>query len=115
VSAPRQMSQGSARPYCTVLRDWMLIRKGTLNGFASVILLSGLQIDDVPVLLSNGSPWATLPAKPVITSKGLDANVPRTNKIQCFSFLRWRDCAPCQELSTSIVKPVRARDPEVLG
>jgi len=43
------------------------------------------------------------------------ANVPRTNKIQCFSFLRWRDCAPCQELSTSIVKPVRARDPEVLG
>jgi hypothetical protein len=101
--------------YCTVLRDWMLIRKGTLNGFASVILLSGLQIDDVQVLLSNGSPWATLPAKPVITSKGLDANVPRTNKIQCFSFLRWHDRAPCQELSPSIVKLVRARDPEVLG
>jgi hypothetical protein len=115
VSAPRQLGQGSAQPDCTVLRDWKLIRKGTLIGFASVSLLSGLQIYDVPVLLSNGSPWATLPSKPVITSKGLEAKVPRTDKILCISFLQWRDRAHCQEFLTPIVKPVRARDPEVFG
>jgi hypothetical protein len=97
-----------------VLRSWKLIRKGTLNGFASVILLSGLQIDDVPVLLSHGSVWATLLAKRVITSEGV-AKLSDAHKTQYVSFLCWRDRAQIQEFSTVIVEPVRATDPKVFG
>jgi hypothetical protein len=88
-----------------VLRSWKPIRKGALIGFTLVSLPSRLQIDDVPGLLSSA--WATLLAKPVITSEGVAK--------QYVSLLCWRDRAQSQEFSTAIVEPVRATYPKVFG
>jgi hypothetical protein len=114
VNAPRQLGQRSAQPRYTRLRNRKLIRKSTVIGFASVSLPSRLQIDDVPGLLSHGSAWATLLAKPVITSEGV-AKLSDAHKTQYVSLLCWRNRAQSQEFSTAIVEPVRATDPKVFG
>jgi hypothetical protein len=103
--ATRQPGQDSAQRRWTVLRSWKPIRKGALIGFTLVSLPSRLQIDDVPGLLSSA--WATLLAKPVITSEGVAK--------QYVSLLCWRDRAQSQEFSIAIVEPVRATYPEVFG
>ena len=112
--ATRQPSQDSAQRRWTVLRSWKPIRKGALIGFTLVSLSSRLQIDDVSVLLSHGSVWATLLAKRVITSEGV-VKLSDAHKIQYVSFLCWRDRAQIQEFSTVIVEPVRATDPKIFG
>jgi hypothetical protein len=112
--ATRQPGQDSAQRRWTVLRSWKPIRKGALIGFTFVSLPSRLQIDDVPGLLSHGSAWATLLAKPVITGEGV-AKLSEAHKTQYVSLLCWRDRALSQEFSTAIVEPVRATDPKVFG
>jgi hypothetical protein len=62
-----------------VLRAWKPVRKGALIGFAAISLPSGLEIDDVPVLISGGRAWAALPARPVITNDGRVAKLPGTS------------------------------------
>ena len=109
--ATRQPSQDSAQRRWTVLRSWKPIRKGALIGFTLVSLPSRLQIDDVPGLLSSA--WATLLAKPVITSEGV-AKL-SAHKTQYVSLLCWRDRAQSKEFSTAIVEPVRRTDPMVFG
>ena len=110
-NATRQPGQDSAQRRWTVLRSWKPIRKGALIGFTLVSLPSRLQIDDVPGLLSSA--WATLLAKPVITSEGV-AKL-SAHKTQYVSLLCWRDRAQSKEFSTAIVEPVRRTDPMVFG
>jgi hypothetical protein len=104
--ATRQPGQDSAQRRWTVLRSWKPIRKGALIGFTLVSFPSRLQIDDVPVLLSHGSAWATLLAKPVITSEGV-AKLTDAHKTQYVSLLCWRDRAQGQEFSTAIARLLR--------
>ena len=112
--AKRQPGQDLAQRRWTVLRSWKPIRKGALIGFTLVSLPSRLQIDDVPILLSHDSVWATLLAKLVITSEGL-VKLSDAHNTQYVSFRYWRDRAQIQEFSTAIVEPVRATDPKVFG
>jgi hypothetical protein len=112
--ATRQPGQDSAQRRWTVLRSWKPIRKGALFGFTLVSLPSRLQINDVPILLSHDSVWATLLAKLVITSEGL-VKLSDAHKTQYVSFRYWRDRAQIQEFSTAIVEPVRVTDPKVFG
>jgi hypothetical protein len=111
--ATRQPGRDSPQRCWAVLRSRKPIRKGALIGFTLVSLPTRLQIDDVPVLLSHGSAWATL-QNPVITSEGV-TKLSDAHKTQYASFLCWRDRALSQEFSTVIVEPVRATDPKVLG
>lgn len=103
-----------APPRRMVLRKWKPIRKGSLIGFASISLANGLEIDDIPVLINGGKAWATLPARPVISSDGRVAKLPGSSKTQYVSFLRWRDRALSTAFSERVVALVLDRHPDVL-
>jgi hypothetical protein len=94
------------------LRSWKRISKGALVGFAAISLPNGLEIDDVPVLVSAGKPWASMPAKPVITKEGTVARLPGSSKLQYVSIVRWRDRELSQGFSRRVVDLVRERDPD---
>jgi hypothetical protein len=47
-----------------VVNLWRPVRAGSLFGFATVTLSSGLVVHDVAVYVSNGKRWAAPPAKP---------------------------------------------------
>ena len=73
---------------------------GALVGFANVELPNGLKINDCPVLISNGKPWAALPAKPQI---GLDGRQIEINsKKQYTSILAWPNRETAGRLLSSI-------------
>jgi hypothetical protein len=87
------------------------MKKGSLRGFADVTLPIGFQIDDVPVLVSGGRPWASLPAKLVIIDDCV-AYVPgKPNKKQYVSNLRWSTRELTDGFSQKVIALVRARDP----
>jgi hypothetical protein len=93
---PRRMRLISFKP----------IEKGSLCGFASIELPIGLLIDDIPVLVSNGKAWASLPAKPQLDQDGRhkrDVN----GKLAYTAFLRWRDRDMAARFSAAIVELVR--------
>jgi hypothetical protein len=101
------------RPRMT-LRSWKPMRKGSLIGFAAISLPAGLEIDDIPVLMTNGKARATLPARPVISSDGRVVKIPGTSKNQYVSFLRWRDRALSAAFSERVVELVRQAHPDAL-
>jgi hypothetical protein len=103
-----------APPRRMTLRSWKAVRKGSLVGFAAISLPVGIDIDDVPVLITNGKAWATLPARPVITSDGRVAKLPGSSKTQYVSFLRWRDRALSTAFSERVVELVRQAHPDAL-
>jgi hypothetical protein len=94
-----------------ILRTWKPVRKGSLIGFAGIALPNGLEIDDIPVLITNGKVWATLPARPVITSDGRVARLPGSSKNQYVNFLRWRDRALSTAFSERVVELIRRQHP----
>ena len=98
-----------------ILRKWQPVRKGFLLGFASISLANGLEIDDIPVLITDGKAWATLPRRPVITSDGRVAKLPGSSKTQYVSFLRRRDRALSTAFSERVVELVRTAHPDALG
>jgi hypothetical protein len=109
--APHRGDLFHPRPQMT-LRSWRPIRKGALIGFAAISLPVGLEIDDVPVLVSGGKAWATLPARPIITADGRVAKLPGTGKPQFITFLRWRDRQLSAAFSQRVVALVREHHPE---
>jgi hypothetical protein len=96
-------------------RGWKPIRKGSLIGFAAISLPAGLEIDDVPVLMTNGKAWAALPARPVITSEGHVARLPGSSKAQYVTFLRWRDRTLSTTFRERVVELVRQADSEAFA
>jgi hypothetical protein len=103
------------KPRRMTLRGWKPLRKGSLIGFASISLPAGLEIDDVPVLMTNGKAWASLPARPVITAEGTVAKLPGSSKTQYVSFIRWRDRTLSTAFSQRVVELVKAVDPTAFG
>src|ERR1700730_2936041 len=99
------------RPRMT-LRSWKPMCKGSLIGFAAISLPAGLEIDDIPVLMTDGKARATLPARPVISSDGRVVKIPGTSKNQYVSFLRWRDRAVSTAFSQRVVELVRQAHPD---
>jgi hypothetical protein len=97
------------------LRSWRPINRGALVGYASITLPLGLEIDDVAILVTEGKPWVSLPAKPVIGADGLAARVPGTNRRRFVEILRWRDCDLSIRFSAALVELVRRKYPEALG
>ena len=103
------------RPSRMALRSWRPVRKGALIGFAAISLPIGLEIDDIPVLVSGGRAWAALPARPVISADGRVAKLPGTGKAQCVSVLRWRDRTLSSAFSQRVVALVREHYPEAFS
>jgi hypothetical protein len=89
---------------------WKPLVKNSLRGFATVLLPIGLKISDVPVLISNGKTWASLPAKPQIDKDGQhkrDVN----GKPAYSPVLEWKDRDLSDRFSQAVVALVRAEHP----
>jgi hypothetical protein len=53
-----------------VVSDWKPLRRGTLRGFVTATLPSGLIMHEISVFVSNGRAWAMPPSKPMIDRNG---------------------------------------------
>jgi hypothetical protein len=89
------------------LLEWRPMVRNTLRGFASVELPSGLTIADISVHVSHGKRWASLPARPQITS---DGTVRRGDdgKIAYSPVLKWRSRELQDGFSAAVVRAVEA-------
>jgi hypothetical protein len=94
------------------LISWKPLIKNSLRGFCSIELPIGLKVHDVPVLVSNGKTWASLPSKPVLDREGQHAEV--SGKKQYASILEWRDRELANRFSDAVLNLVRAQHPEAL-
>jgi hypothetical protein len=92
--------------------DWRPLRKSNLLGFAKIELQSGMVITDVAILTSERGPWASPPAKPMIsgdrtvrkTTPGKSDIYPST-KSHPARFVRWSD---------AVIEAMRLAHPEAL-
>jgi hypothetical protein len=101
------------------LRSWKPIAKpgSALIGLAGVAIPVGstwLDIDDLPILTTNGKVWAAWPGKPVIAKDGTLAKIPGTGKTHFVNILRWEDSEIAKRFSAAVVELVRAEDPAAL-
>jgi hypothetical protein len=96
------------------LLEFRSLIKGALVGFASVSLPIGLEISDIPVLVSHGKAWASMPSKPQLGQDGM----PRRgadNKILYSPILRWRNADLKNRFSDAVVALVREKHPNALA
>jgi hypothetical protein len=95
------------------LVSWKPLVKNSLRGFATVLLPIGLKISDVPVLVSNGKTWASLPSKPQVDKDGRhkrDVN----GKLAYTAILEWKDRDLSDRFSQAVVALVQAEYPDAL-
>jgi hypothetical protein len=100
------------RPAPTI-EEWKPVVKGSLRGFAKVRLPSGMVLNEVTVLVANGTAWASPPGKPML---GRDGNVmrdeagkPRYSPIVTFSSKELRN-----RFSDGIIEALLQRYPDAL-
>jgi hypothetical protein len=98
------------------LRSWKRIDKAgsALVGVARIALPykgDWLEIDDLPVLTTNGKAWAAWPGKPLLTKEGTVARIPATGKVHYVAILRWGKRETATRFSQAVVELVRQRDP----
>jgi hypothetical protein len=94
-----------------VLRDWRPLRRNTLHGFVDVVLLNGLEIDDIAVHVRGGRAWASLPARPVLED---GRHVIRDGKPAYVRSLAWRSRDLADEFSAAVVELIRRAYPDAL-
>jgi hypothetical protein len=95
------------------LISWKPLVKNSLRGFATIELPIGLKISDIPVLVSHGKAWASLPSKPQLDKDGQhkrDVN----GKPAYAPILEWRDRDLSDRFSAAVVDLIRASHPDVL-
>jgi hypothetical protein len=105
---------GDPRPATRMrLLAWKPLTKNSLRGFASVELPNKLCIIDIPVLISRGNAWVTLPSKPQIDSEGRHKRDPN-GQSACIKILEWRDRDLSTGFSDAVVALVSAAHPDAL-
>jgi hypothetical protein len=96
------------------LLDWRPFRRGTLRGFITAELRSGLIIHEISVFAMNGKAQCALPSKPLLDREGravLDASGKRRYaEIIAFSSKETRD-----HFSAAIIAALLAAHPEALA
>ena len=95
------------------ISDWKPLRRGSLRGFATVSMPSGMTVHEVSIMQSNGRAWASPPSKPMIKDgKTIVDDDGKTKYVPLIEFVsksvrdRW---------SSSIVDALLAAHPEALG
>jgi hypothetical protein len=82
--------------------SWRPLVKELLGRFTNVHPLIGLVIHDVPVLISGGNVWATLPSKPQTDP---EARLKRDTSSKAYSaILKWRDRTLADPFSAAVIE-----------
>jgi DNA-binding cell septation regulator SpoVG len=97
-----------------VVSDWKPLRKGSLRGFVTVSMPSGMTVHEVSIMQSNGRAWASPPSKPMIDRDGRvmldDAGKRRYSPIIAFQSKEIRD-----RWSEAVIAALLAAHPEALA
>ena len=94
--------------------EWKPLRKGSLLGFVTVTMPSGLIFHEAPVSSSHGKFWASPPSKPMIDRNGC-VIVDDRGKRKYSPIVSFADPTIRERWSAAVVAAVRAAFPEVLA
>jgi hypothetical protein len=96
------------------ISDWKARQSGTLRGFCTVHLPSGMILHEVAVHHRNGSWWASPASKPMLSKDGTvlrdDAGKVRYAPIISFDTKQTRD-----RLSQAVVEALRMAQPQLFA
>ena len=96
------------------ISDWKPLTRGTLRGFATVSMPSGMIVHEIAVYVTNGKAWAKPPSKPMIDRDGRvmldDAGKRRYSQLFEFASAEIRN-----RWSESVIVALLAKHPEALA
>jgi hypothetical protein len=96
------------------LKEWKPMERNALRGFATVEFASGLVINDVSVLVTDGKPWASPPSKPMLNRDG-QALKDKNGKIRYQPIIEFANKAARDRWSDAVVGVVQRAHPEALS
>jgi hypothetical protein len=104
----------NAFTHAFVAEEFSAVRKGSLRGFAKVILPSGLVLSDVSIHVDAGKAWASPASKPMLDKNGQvlrDA----AGKIRYVSIVGFTSKQVRDRFSDAVIAAVSLAFPEALG
>ena len=97
-----------------VATNWRPLRKGSLIGFVSVSMPSGIIIHEVSILETNGRFWASPPSKPMIDRNGA-VMTGDDGKRRYSALIEFADRDTRARWSAAVIAALRAAEPEALA
>ena len=94
--------------------NWKPLRKGSLVGFVSVSMPSGIIIHEVSILETNGRFWASPPSKPMIDRHGV-AMTDDNGKRRFAPLIEFRDQDTRSRWSDAVIEALRTAEPGALA
>ena len=96
-----------------IATNWRPLRKGSLLGFVTVTMPSGIIIHEVSILETNGRFWASPPSKPMIDRNGV-VMIDDAGKRRYSALIEFADRDTRSRWSAAVVAAVRTAEPEAL-
>ena len=96
-----------------VATTWKPLRKGSLVGFVSITMPSGITIHEVSVLETNGKFWASPPSKPMIDRNGV-VMIDDAGKRRYSALIEFVDRDTRSRWSNAVIEALRTAEPEAL-
>ena len=96
-----------------VATTWKPLRKGSLVGFVSITMPSGITIHEVSVLETNGKFWASPPSKPMIDRNGV-VMTGDDGKRRYTPIIEFVDRDTRSRWSNAVIEALRTAEPEAL-
>jgi hypothetical protein len=96
------------------ISDWKPRQSGTLRGFCTAHLPSGMSLHEVSVHTRNGSWWASPASKPMLSREGT-ALRDESGKVRYSPIVSFTDKQARDRLSQAVVDALRLVHPEVFA
>ena len=96
-----------------VAMNWKPLRKGSLVGFVSVSMPSGITVHEVSILETNGRFWASPPSKPMIDRNGV-VMIDDAGKRRYSALIEFVDRDTRSRWSNAVIEALRTAEPEAL-
>ena len=97
-----------------VAANWRPLRKGSLIGFVSVSMPSGITIHEISILETNGRFWASPPSKPMIDRDG-HVMIGDDGKRRYAPLIEFADRDTRSRWSDAVIEALRTAEPEALA